>query len=69
MPSPLEVSAEERLILTPPIAGGGLPLRIGALDATLRSDEDLRRFLAQPRWAARREGAVALGAPGGKGSD
>ena len=47
VPSPQEVSSEERLVLPPRIEGGCLPLTVGALELAVRSEADLSRLQHQ----------------------
>ncbi|GAB4813666.1 hypothetical protein N2152v2_000712 [Parachlorella kessleri] len=49
VPSPLQVSEEERLILPPRITGGCLPLTIGSLHQAVTSHQDLNQLLAYGR--------------------
>lgn len=46
--SPEQVSVEERLILPPALATGPLPLTMGGMQSTVRSEEDVDAFLAWP---------------------
>ena len=49
IPSPKQVSARERLILPPETALGPLPLKISSLEDVLQTENDVERFLKQPR--------------------
>lgn len=46
--NPEQVSLEERLILPPTLATGPLPLKVGGLRSTVRSEEDVDAFLEWP---------------------